>query len=280
MKLLYYKPDKPNFGDDLNPWFWQRALGNSFSKIDGNDDSLILGIGTLINDFLPKNRPIHILGSGAGYGTKIPSKSEYWKVHFVRGPLSAEAIQVDKSNAISDPAILLYEWIEKKSKKEHNVSFMPHYAIDSLKLRSAVESAGLFYISPSAKRDEIIDQVNSSERLVTSAMHGTILAEALRVPWHPVITSRDILPFKWKDFLLTVDLEYKPTQLTTIWPEVKTDTVSRLKNTIKIGLVASELKRVTKKGKFFLSKENTLEKRICELKIEIESFAHFLQSSC
>lgn len=272
MKLHYYRSEVPNFGDDINPWFWEKAFGLNVAATQEKNESVLLGIGTLINDLLPKAATIHILGSGAGYGNTIPSVKDNWIVHFVRGPLTAKRIGVDTSKVITDPVILLYDWIEKASVKHYKHSFMPHYAINSIKLKRAVERAGIHYISPSDKRDDVIDQVNRSENLITSAMHGSILAEALRVPWHPVITSPEILSFKWKDFLYTLDLEYNPTRLTTIWPEFKKDIVSRSKMHIKEALVSNELKSIIKKGNFYLSDDLTIINRVQQLRETIGDF--------
>jgi len=38
-------------------------------------------------------------------------------VHFVRGPMTAQAIGVDKAKGISDPVLLLNRWIPLVSKK-------------------------------------------------------------------------------------------------------------------------------------------------------------------
>ena len=71
MKLYYYNAQENgfklgNFGDDLNPWIWHRVIPELF---EGQSDSkLFVGIGTLLNDFLPPEPTKIIFGSGAGYG--------------------------------------------------------------------------------------------------------------------------------------------------------------------------------------------------------------------
>jgi succinoglycan biosynthesis protein ExoV len=40
-------------------------------------------------------------------------------------------------------------------------------------------------------------------------MHGAILADTLRVPWIPVITSPIINVFKWRDWTMSLGLDYR-----------------------------------------------------------------------
>ncbi len=50
MKLYYFIDPSGNFGDDLNPWIWDRLLPDFF---DQNADTLFIGIGTLLNHRIP-----------------------------------------------------------------------------------------------------------------------------------------------------------------------------------------------------------------------------------
>jgi len=74
--LLYYHQDpQRNFGDDLNPWLWQRLLPGQFSGtvahdprargVVADDEVLFVGIGTLINTRVPTGPRKVVFGSGA-----------------------------------------------------------------------------------------------------------------------------------------------------------------------------------------------------------------------
>ena len=65
MKLHYCKTPLGNFGDDLNTWLWPTLLGKSF--FDTHEDSLFLGVGTILNQKLPKSPEKIVLGTGTGY---------------------------------------------------------------------------------------------------------------------------------------------------------------------------------------------------------------------
>ncbi|MBV5343050.1 hypothetical protein JZU68_05380, partial [bacterium] len=116
-----------NFGDSINPWFWSHYIDRPFEE---DSDELFVGIGTLLNNRLPANySAIHVMGSGAGYGEYIPSCPKNWRVHCVRGPLTADSIGIDRKYAIADPAILLNELVPLSNCKAFTCSFMPHVGI-------------------------------------------------------------------------------------------------------------------------------------------------------
>ena len=52
MKLHYCKTPSGNFGDDLNTWLWPTLLGENF--FDTNEDTLFLGVGTILNQKIPR----------------------------------------------------------------------------------------------------------------------------------------------------------------------------------------------------------------------------------
>lgn len=263
MKLFYFNRFA-NFGDSINPWFWKQYIDTPFSD---DCDQLLVGIGTLINNLLPEDyREIHVLGSGAGYGHFIPKKRENWHIHCVRGPLTAKALEIDDKYAITDPAILLNELTTIGTNRNMNCGFMPHIGIDSPRLKETVEECGILYISPGDEPAKVIEEVNRCERLICSAMHGAILADALRVPWYPVSTSNEILPFKWQDWLSSMQIEKELHQLITIWPHLSPGIKGSISNPTKKILFRLQLKKIQKTGKFILSEQRVFDQRKSQLK--------------
>ncbi len=87
MDIYVHPCNKKNIGDELNYWFWPELMGDALHT---HHESLLVGIGTVLNDNLPKDRDIHVMGSGAGYGELTHHRQ--WNIHFVRGFLTASAI--------------------------------------------------------------------------------------------------------------------------------------------------------------------------------------------
>ncbi|MBA6348686.1 polysaccharide pyruvyl transferase family protein [Colwellia sp. BRX8-9] len=274
MKLHYHKSPLNNFGDVLNPWFWNKVFGDEWQS-KGNINEIAVGIGTLINESLDSDNRYHILGSGVGYGTTIPKNRNKWSIHCVRGPLSAKALGVEKSLAISDPAILISDFVKFESNvKKYNYSFMPHVDIDSYRYQLVCEEIGINYISPKWSMTRVLDNIHQSEKLLCSAMHGAILADTLRVPWLPVITAEDILPFKWEDWCLSMELDYKPFRLTPLWEHAEVTMSSKLKTSLKNMIAKNQLNKLKNSKYFVLSDSliiNSKKERLKEVFHEFQS---------
>ena len=197
MKLSYFDY-KPNFGDSINPMIFNKYLPDFF---DEKDDELFLGIGSIIGfkEFQQAKKKI-IFSSGFAYG-KLPKLDSTYDIICVRGPRTAEILGIDKKLAITDGAALISEFNFGEIKKDYDFSFMPHF--DSEKwypLEALCAEVGIHYISPSKDPKEIIKELLASKCLIAEAMHGAIIADALRVPWIPVKMYNQINRFKWQDW--------------------------------------------------------------------------------
>lgn len=235
MKLYYFKDPQGNFGDDLNPWLWDRLLPNFF---DEDESSLLVGIGTLLNHRVPSSPVKHVLGSGVGYGD-LPLLDERWIFHAIRGFESARVLGLPKELVITDAAVLLraveYPLAELRDKR---FGFIPHCLSSRYFDWSIVcERSGLHYISAEWDVETVLREMSRCEVVLCEAMHGAIVADALRVPWVPVACYDFISEFKWRDWLSTVNLPYEPATVTSLY-DVERDfsTTSRAKNVVKRAL--------------------------------------------
>ncbi|AFZ59163.1 polysaccharide pyruvyl transferase family protein [Anabaena cylindrica FACHB-243] len=214
MKLHYYDGKSTNlqvgnFGDDLNPWLWMQLIPNI---LDGDGEKLFVGIGTLLNEHLPKNTQKIIFGSGVGYG-KIPNVDSTWKIYFVRGPLSARALNLEASLGITDPAILVRQCFAQTGQKKYRWSYIPHFSQEIHNggaWQEICQSLNIHYINPTASIEQVLTEISESDILFAEAMHGAIIADAFRTPWVAVKTNEKILDFKWNDWLNSVGLTYQP----------------------------------------------------------------------
>lgn len=273
MDIYVHPCNKKNIGDELNHWFWPELMGDALHTHHG---SLLVGIGTVLNDKLPKDRDIHVMGSGAGYG-ELTHHSQ-WNIHFVRGFLTAKAIGVDKAKVASDPGLLISKLRPQDSGKKHKLSFMPHVNIDSPRYRDFIHSLGWHYISPSDEESVVLADIAATEKLITSAMHGAILADAYRTPWLPISTSPEILNFKWQDWFSSVDITAELDVMPPIWPEPPPTLAAKAKDKLKAKVVRHKLEQLAQRGAFQLSKESTLEQKQAQIAAEIEKAKHLLLS--
>ncbi|MDJ0568233.1 MAG: polysaccharide pyruvyl transferase family protein [Pleurocapsa sp. MO_192.B19] len=224
MKLYYCnfpKSNTNNFGDDLNPWLWHKLLPD---VLDEDDCSRFIAMGTLINNRLrlrfPNPTKLAIFSTGVGYGSihfgDLPSDN-LMKIYCLRGPLSASALGVDSNLAIADGALLVRRFFDiGDSQKSYKFSFMPHLsqAIPASKIwKNICNDLGFRYIDPRCSVEEVLSLISQTEVLITEAMHGAIVADALRVSWIPVYTNPHIFSFKWLDWCLSIGVKYQPKAL-------------------------------------------------------------------
>jgi succinoglycan biosynthesis protein ExoV len=231
---LFYCNHLKNFGDALNSWLWPQLLPGFF---DADNTTLFLGIGTLLSNLVPAAPHKLVFGSGAGYGA-FPTMDESWSVYCVRGPLTAKALGLPRKAAITDPAILVRSVLKPQS-IDGDVSYMPHYLNTHRADWSALcRQAGLRYIDPTDTVDHVITAIASSRLLITDALHGAIVADALRVPWVAVRSYPHILEFKWRDWCASLDMVYAPIALPVLWDAYSCgNSLTRLRLRVKAALV-------------------------------------------
>jgi hypothetical protein len=207
MKMFFYRGRRPNFGDQLNAWMWPRLLPDFF---DDDDRTLFLGIGSTLYDFFPKASRKVVFGAGYGGYTPVPTIDDRWNFYFVRGRLTADKLGLASSLAVGDAAILVRSCGVVRPQKTHRVSFMPHWesAIDG-NWAQAARTAGLHYIDPCAEVEQVLDDILRSDLVVTEAMHGAIVSDALRVPWVPARPLQTAHRWKWQDWASVLDIDLR-----------------------------------------------------------------------
>jgi len=214
MKLYYYSA-APNFGDALNTWLWERLLPGCWNSDDGINFS---GIGTIVTSAMPEAHKWIVFTSGAGYG--VPPAhfgDQRWHVVAVRGPLSAAALDLPAKAAVSDGAMLLAAldgFAPLPENERHGVVFMPHHGVDAdIAWQDLCESAGIEYLSPRGDSRVLVERLRGARLVLADAMHAAIVADTLRVPWIPVVSSPESNTFKWLDWTRSLELPYAPVRL-------------------------------------------------------------------
>jgi succinoglycan biosynthesis protein ExoV len=301
MKLFYYsRPDgMSNFGDSLNPWLWNQLLPGVF---DEDETTAFVGIGTLLNNLLLKRlsnvRKVAIFSSGIGYEKGLPNIDNSWTIYCVRGLLSAQKLGLPAKFAVADGAILVRRLFKPTGGKTNRFAFMPHvhhanHGSEFWKL--TCEQIGFGYIDPRWPIEQVLSAISQTEVLLAEAMHGAIVADALRVPWISIVTSSRILRFKWLDWCSSINAEYQPSYiapLSHLYPPAARGIRSSLKATRhwvnwlkqdkfhslnKIGssqqtMIAMQLVNIAKTAHPTLSNEYHLNQLTLELEERLDKF--------
>ncbi|RYJ16346.1 exosortase [Rahnella variigena] len=212
MKIYYYKSAHGNFGDDLNAWIWDALLPGFF---DDNENVRVSGIGTIITSAMPPAKKWIVFSSGVGYDyPPVNFGDSSWETLCVRGPLSAEILGLPKDKFITDGAALLNtlaEFTPLSDAERKGVIFVPHHhALVTGQWEKVCQQAGIEFVNPQSDAKTVIQKIRHAKLVLADAMHAAIIADALRVPWVPLITSSQINTFKWLDWTQTINTPYRP----------------------------------------------------------------------
>lgn len=272
MKLLYFNSNLGNFGDDLNPWLWNKLLGD-FSNYKDID---FVGIGSILDERInsDENKKI-IFGSGVRDMMFLPNGN--FDVRFVRGPLSSKVFS--NSNYITDSAYCL-ALLEKKYfniKKQYDCSIIPYFRhrnIINWKLFEKI--TGIHVIFPNSDVESVLEEIGASEKIICGAMHGAIIADVLRVPWKRLrlgmhgSESYFTSEIKWHDWLYSMEI-YKPIEVINVNGSLFE--YSKIgKKISSLILFIDSIKKIRNNNNFYLSDEMVFKEKIELLAIEIEKF--------
>lgn len=251
---------------------------------DDASETVFVGIGTLLNAGMPSAHRTIIFSSGVGYGRgRLPRMDETWTVYCVRGPLSAQALGLSTGLAVTDGGVLVRRCFQPAKGTLCRIAVMPH-GYTSVTVGSEWEAMcreiGFGYIDARWPVEQVLSAIAQTDLLLTEALHGAITADALRVPWVPVRSSRRILRFKWDDWCASMGLTYEPYETATLWPAHPSDSgfLSRARRTAKRRLIASQLARIAKVARPQLSEARRLEDATQQLEERLEQLKRDVRS--
>jgi pyruvyltransferase len=180
-----------------------------FSPVERAEGAKLLACGSLIVNELTQVDDI-VWGAGARWPGNSWSAPYGIRALAVRGPLTREKFEIngrDCAEVYGDPALLLpLLYKPASSPKSFSVGYIPHY-ID----RNEFRRTGLREGTPESIEIDVylpwkrfVDHILACERVVSSSLHGVIIAEAYGVaaewrPWSDKVEGGD---FKFHDYLL------------------------------------------------------------------------------
>ena len=171
-----------NFGDALNTYI----LGKLSKKPvvlchDTKNEEHYMAIGSIANWATSKSI---VWGTGiASREDKIPHGA---KILMTRGPLTAIVARqcgYDEITTFGDPALVLPRLYNPKIEKKFKVGFIPHYTDMEFFFN---QKENLFpeykFINVFDHTEKVIGDILSCEKIVSSSLHGLIVADAYGIP--------------------------------------------------------------------------------------------------
>lgn len=196
---MYWFSGFANIGDVISPLIVGALSGTTIVQADKRDHPKLLAVGSIMQYARAGDV---VWGSGC-IASDFKLKTTRLKVCAVRGPRTRGILQqqgVECPEVYGDPAILLPSILDVGAvPKTHALGIVPHYSDAHL---VKVDDPGVRVISVTDGPEAFVRQLLSCDRIVSSSLHGIILAEAYGVAADWVKLSGNLMggDFKFHDY--------------------------------------------------------------------------------
>lgn len=205
VEVYYWRPQwtlAQNFGDHLSKMIVARMLSEQELSLEEETSRSykLFAIGSVMH-FANDGNVIWGTGVNGCFGSEA-HQFQSLDVRAVRGKLTREFLQergIEVPEVYGDPALLLPHIFPNKFKRQSKspYSIIPHHTeVESLE-RNKVKNI----ISPMGSWNKIISQILEADFVISSSLHGIIVAEAYGIParYLRISSNQDI--FKYNDYM-------------------------------------------------------------------------------
>ena len=206
-----------NFGDLLSPWLIAKMTGRDV-VYGAPDEPHYLAIGSILRRAQPQSQ---VWGAGC-FGTEkaevLFSEATY---SAVRGPLSRArlmALGVQCPPVYGDPALLVPAYFSPKVEKTHAYGIVARWSERRWFEADIGPDVKLIDLGTSDV-EGVIEAMLSCRRIVTSSLHGLVIADTFGIPnaWVMSLTAHGGA-YKYFDYFSTVNKFRNPRNFDTTLP--------------------------------------------------------------
>lgn len=199
---------KPNFGDALTSLILARFTRLQSEWAEPEEAQLVM-VGSVLEK-LPREWAGVIAGAG-----KLHEKT---KLEFpnatilaLRGPLTAKGLKGDF--VLADPGLIADELVPLED-KQYNLGLVPHWTDKTLENNPIFKKFNPKIIRVNEDPKEVIREIGRCKKIVSSSLHGIILADAFNIPRRIEISPRMLTHahqegglFKWQDYSASLGMK-------------------------------------------------------------------------
>lgn len=214
LRLIHYQ--MRNWGDSINPIFAGCLTDRKIISVDidalkrdphNYSNTMYLGIGSIIHH---ANKNTIIWGSGLQEPRRLPEKP--MKICAVRGPMTRKALLdqgLECPEIYGDPALLLPRFYQPKNRaKLYKLGIVSHIKdVRSPLFDRYRGDPSVKFISMRAHGLGLIDEFLACENIISTSLHGLVIADAYQIPalW---IKVSNLIPgndFKFHDYHASIN---------------------------------------------------------------------------
>jgi len=192
-----------NFGDELTPFILQEVLGVVVERAHTMEEADLISVGSILSE-IPVSYSQFVWGTGAMFEESAISLSDA-KVRAVRGLLTRCRIPQATPSALGDPALLANliptSWDQCV---KYELSILPHYVDmnDDELCKFLRRNPDVHVIDPCQPVLQVLRDIQSSQAVLSSSLHGLIVADAygVRNGWTKLSDKLSGGTFKFHDY--------------------------------------------------------------------------------
>lgn len=195
-----------NFGDELSRRIVAEVSGRRVQWAPP-ESAEVIAIGSVLEHVAAADAPGLVWGAGLRHPDFAPTgwaKRRSSRILAVRGALTRDALGLEAGTPLGDPGLIARS-IYRRSRRPRGVVVVPHFLAfnrpDARSLLDAARSRDMQVVPPSASYHRICEQVSRAELVLTSSLHGMVVADALDCPVQLVSFGSTAEPaFKYSDY--------------------------------------------------------------------------------
>ena len=171
------------FGDELNPYLIKNISGRDVTRVDHIPRFALSKINICIGSVIVIARPsCNVWGAGIIERSAKISKSNYFAVRGRHTQKRMATLGIEPPKTIGDPALLLPLYYQPNIEKQFDYGITPHI-VDYEFLESHTKLHGVSVIDfTKPDIEEVIDDILACKLIISSSLHGIIVANAYHIP--------------------------------------------------------------------------------------------------
>lgn len=192
---LYWFDEVSNLGDLLNPIIVEHVTGKTVTWVNEEHNGKLLALGSVLEFAKPNDV---LWGTGSKIN-RIVEHTNALTVLAVRGPRTEKLLGLEEHSVpYGDPGLILPKILPIHNKKT-GVCLVPHYVDFETMVPKHSSSTEIKIVDVTSKDwQESVEKIASSELVLSSSLHGLIIAEAYGTPAIWVQATDNIIGGTWK----------------------------------------------------------------------------------
>lgn len=200
-----------NVGDLLTPYLVQKLSGRKVFRAETKIFPSLLAVGSILGS---ATRHSIIWGSGSMDGRRLNVQLRPEQIYAVRGKMTLHLLQSSMKGELDvplgDPALLMPRFFNPKVKKRFEIGLIPHYADLKLVRKMVTDfEINAEIIDVRSQPEFFIKKMLECRNVVSSSLHGLILADAYKIPnvWAKFSDNLAGGYYKFNDYYSVTDVQ-------------------------------------------------------------------------